>query len=141
MLFDDYTSVPSWQACRGRHIVLTPILVKGSVSWAYCYGLESYPRSYESDIDIQPQSTWSQIWCDPQTCSPGLLPRQDPLHVAGQLFLKLGLHAVEHVGYKEEYCMQRKNVVLKRCQFLGDGALNLATIHDSETNKGENNRW
>jgi hypothetical protein len=26
MLFDDYTSVPSWQACRDRHIMLTAIL-------------------------------------------------------------------------------------------------------------------
>jgi hypothetical protein len=59
MLINDYTSVPSWQACRDRHILLRSILVRGSVYWAYCYGLESYPRSYESVIDIQPQSNHS----------------------------------------------------------------------------------
>jgi hypothetical protein len=32
MLIDDYTSVPSWQACGDSHIVLTSDLVKASVS-------------------------------------------------------------------------------------------------------------
>jgi hypothetical protein len=62
MLIDDYATVPSWQACRDRHIVLTSILVKASEPWAYCYGLESYPRSYVSVIDIQPQSMPYQIF-------------------------------------------------------------------------------
>jgi hypothetical protein len=58
MLIDDYTSIPSWQACRDRyrHIVPASILVKTPVSWAYRDALESYPRSYESVIDIQPRS-------------------------------------------------------------------------------------
>jgi hypothetical protein len=63
MLIDDYTSVPSWLACRDHHEVLTSILaiarvglVRVSISWAYCYGLESYARSYESVIDILNQS-------------------------------------------------------------------------------------
>jgi hypothetical protein len=47
LLIEDYTSVPSWQACRDRHIVLTSILVMASVSWAYCYGLESYPATVQ----------------------------------------------------------------------------------------------
>jgi hypothetical protein len=29
MLFNDYTSVPSWQACRDRHMMLTSILDGG----------------------------------------------------------------------------------------------------------------
>jgi hypothetical protein len=57
MLINDYASVTSWQACRDRNKVLTLIQVRASVSWAYGYGLESYPRSYyESARDIQPQS-------------------------------------------------------------------------------------
>jgi hypothetical protein len=55
MLIDDYTSILSWQACRDRyrHVVLTSILVKAPVSWAYCDAPESYPGSYGSVIDIQ----------------------------------------------------------------------------------------
>jgi hypothetical protein len=56
MLFNDYTSVPLWQACRDRHIVLTSILDLHLYLWAYCYGLESYQRSYESVIAILYQS-------------------------------------------------------------------------------------
>jgi hypothetical protein len=61
MLINDYTSVPTLQACRDRHVVLNSVLVKASVSWDYCYGLESYPRSYESVIDILQQSTIPKI--------------------------------------------------------------------------------
>jgi hypothetical protein len=57
MLFDDYTSVLSWHACGPRHIVLTLILdLLHLYLWAFCYGLESYPRSYESVIGIAYQS-------------------------------------------------------------------------------------
>jgi hypothetical protein len=50
MLFKDYTSVLSWQACKDRHIVLTSIQDRHLYLWAYCYGLESYPRSSESVV-------------------------------------------------------------------------------------------
>jgi hypothetical protein len=39
LLGRDYTSVPSWQACRDSHIVLTMILDLDLYLWAYCYGL------------------------------------------------------------------------------------------------------
>jgi hypothetical protein len=61
LLIDDYTSVPTWQACRDRHVVLTSIPVKVSVSWAYYYGLESDPRCYKSVLDILHQSMNSKI--------------------------------------------------------------------------------
>jgi hypothetical protein len=53
MLFNDYTSVLSWRACRDRHIVLTSILDGHLYLWAYCYSLESYPRPYESVIVVR----------------------------------------------------------------------------------------
>jgi hypothetical protein len=57
MLFNDYTIVLSWRTCRDRHIVLTSILDGHLYLWAYCYGLESYPRSKEPVIvDIRYQS-------------------------------------------------------------------------------------
>jgi hypothetical protein len=37
MLFNDYTSVLSWQACRARHTVLTLIL--HLYLWAYDYNI------------------------------------------------------------------------------------------------------
>jgi hypothetical protein len=61
MLIDDCTSVPTWQACRDRHIVLIFILVKIFSSWAFYSGLESYPRSYKSVLDILHQSMNSKI--------------------------------------------------------------------------------
>jgi hypothetical protein len=56
MLFNDYTSVLSWHACRARHIVLTLILDLHLYLWAYVYALSSYRRSYESVIGILHQS-------------------------------------------------------------------------------------
>jgi hypothetical protein len=61
MLYNDYTSVPSWQAYRDRRKVLTPILDLDLCLWAYCYGLKSYPRSHESFILYHSTSSYYLI--------------------------------------------------------------------------------
>jgi hypothetical protein len=69
----------------------------GSISWAYCYGLESYPRSYEFVMAILYQSTLSEIRSDPQTCSSDLLPGSDPCNRSILLVKELLQSLLAHI--------------------------------------------